>query len=389
MLNKSREELDQLGATITAREIEQQPILWDETFSVYQERRDVINKYLQMIADNHERIQVIFTGAGTSAYVGETVAPFVKERMDKKKWTVDSIPTTSIVSNPYQYLDEETPTLLVSIDRSGNSPESLAAVGLAKQIVEDLYQLTITCSIDGKLAEAVEGDDKNYLVLMPKKSNDRGFAMTGSYTCMTLAALLIFGNLDEETEGRLVAQAIDLAVSTLDRTDQIEALLSQDYKRIIYLGSGSLEALSKEAQLKVLELTAGEIATAYGSSLGFRHGLRSFVDETALVFLFVSNNPYTRQYDVDMLNELQAAGMAQKVVALQVEGENTFGGDSFTYDKEGAFLPDAFLALPYVVFVQLVSLISSVKYGHKPDDPFRIGTVNRVSKGTTIHEYQK
>ena len=83
------------------------------------------------------------------------------------------------------------PTVLVSFARSGNSPESVVAVQLAEQIVTDLYQVTITCAKDGKLAKQAVGNEKNLLLLMPEKSNDQGFAMTGSYTCMALTALLV------------------------------------------------------------------------------------------------------------------------------------------------------------------------------------------------------
>lgn len=388
MLQINKEKLQDLGATITAKEIKQQPELWEKTFSIYQERRNDIQEYIQKIEQNHEKIRVIFTGAGTSAYVGDTVLPFVKEKMDEKKWEMLSVPTTSMVSNPHQYLKKDVPTLLVSFARSGNSPESVATVELTQQIVDDFYQLTITCAADGKLAQASKGDKKNLLILMPEESNDQGFAMTGSYTCMTLTTLLVFGGLTQEQEKEYVKEIIRLGRNVLERHEEIRSFLEEDYKRIIYLGSGSLEGLAREAQLKVLELTAGKIVTAFDSSLGFRHGPKSFVDETALAFLFVSNDSYTRKYDVDMLKELKADNIANKVIAIQVDRENNFEGNSFTLSGSEIEVPDAFLALPYVIFAQIVSLVSAIKLGNKPDDPSPSGTVNRVVKGVTIYEYK-
>ena len=96
------------------------------------------------------------------------------------------------------------PTLLVSFARSGNSPESVASVQLAEQIVSDLYQITITCAKDGKLAKQAVNNDKNLLLLMPEKSNDHGFAMTGSYTCMALTALLVFDSISTEEKSKIV-----------------------------------------------------------------------------------------------------------------------------------------------------------------------------------------
>ena len=71
------------------------------------------------------------------------------------------------------------------------------------------------------------------------------------------------------------------------------------------LGSGPFVGLAHEAQLKILELAAGINATSWDSSMGYRHGPKSFVDEHTLVFDFVSNNPYTRQYDLDILDEIK------------------------------------------------------------------------------------
>ena len=93
---------------------------------------------------------------------------------------------------PSNYLYEDTPTLLISFARSGNSPESVAAVNLAKQIVKDLYQVVITCNENGKLTLASDSDEKSLLLLMPKESNDRGFAMKSSFTSMILSCMALF-----------------------------------------------------------------------------------------------------------------------------------------------------------------------------------------------------
>ena len=63
-----------------------------------------------------------------------------------------------------------------------------------------------------------------------------------------------------------------------------------------------------------------------------------------------------------------------------MDAESDFEGLSFSFDKEYRFVPDAYLALPYAVFGQTVSLLSSIKVGNKPDTPSPTGTVNRVVK---------
>jgi tagatose-6-phosphate ketose/aldose isomerase len=388
MFTLSQEKLVPLGASITTAEIKQQPNLWAETFDLYTKKSREIEEFFLELSTKHDRVRIIFTGAGTSAYVGDTVTPYLKEKVDEKQWELLSIPTTTLVSNPYQFLKSDIPTLLVSFARSGNSPESVAAVQLAGQIVTDLYQVTITCAKEGQLAKRAAGDGNNLLLLMPEKSNDQGFAMTGSYTCMTLTALLVFDSLSIEEKSTIVKTIQQMGESVIQREDVIQAIINHDFNRIIYLGSGSLEGLAREAQLKILELTAGKIVTAFDSPLGFRHGPKSFLNEQSLVFVFVSNHPYTRQYDLDMLKEMQQDDFASYICAIEVDGNTNYDGNTFGFGSEAQFVPDAYLALPFVMIGQTVSLLASVKVGNKPDTPSPTGTVNRVVKGVTIYEYQ-
>lgn len=388
MFTLDKEKLISLGASITTEEIKQQPVLWDETYSLYRKKHVEIQAFLQKLAEQHERIRVIFTGAGTSAYVGDTVIPYLKGKVDEKKWELLSVPTTNLVSNPYEFLKADFPTLLVSFARSGNSPESVAAIELAEQIVTNFYQLTITCANDGELAKRAKGDEHNLLLLMPEKANDQGFAMTGSYSCMTLTTLLIFDPLPLEEKGSIVQTIRQMGESVIRREEDIQKIIDRDFDRIIYLGSGSLEGLARESQLKVLELTAGKIVTAFDSPLGFRHGPKSFVNEKTLVFVFLSNNPYTRQYDLDMLNELERDNIANYICAIEVDGKSRFVGNTFLFGRDAQSVPDVYLALPFVMVGQTVSLLASVKVGNTPDTPSPTGTVNRVVKGVTLYKYK-
>ncbi|UJF15345.1 SIS domain-containing protein [Jeotgalibaca sp. MA1X17-3] len=386
MFELSSEKLTDLGAEITTREIKQQPELWQEAFEYYKEEENRIKDFLDQIKAKHPHTRVIFTGAGSSAYVGDTVVPYLKEVGDEKSFEFQAVPTTSIVSNPKSYFKKDFPTILVSFARSGNSPESVASVQHGQNLVDDFYQITITCAPEGKLAEKAQGDEKNLLLLMPARSNDQGFAMTGSFTCMTLSAILVFDPKTVDEKAGYVSQMRAMAEDLMKREQELQDLIDQDFNRVIYLGSGPQAGISREVQLKILELTAGKVATAFDSSLGFRHGPKSFIDDKSIAFLYVSNDPYTRQYDVDMLKELNADKIAKIVYGISVEQDNNFDGSNFTFDKSYADLPDAYLALPYTMFGQIISLMTAIKVGNKPDTPSPTGTVNRVVKGVTIHE---
>lgn len=388
LFKETPETLEQIGTLITTQEIKQQPNLWQEAFNNHNDQRKKIEQFIATIVETEKgkKIRVIFTGAGTSAYVGDSITPYLNHKGNTADFIFESIPTTNIVSNPYDYLQTEVPTILVSFARSGNSPESVATVKLAKQLVKKLYQITITCARDGQLALEAVGDTNNLLLLMPEKSNDLGFAMTGSFTCMLLSALLIFDTSSMDEKQLFAQQAIRMGEEVITRESEIEKLLDGSVDRIAYLGSGSLAGLTREAQLKVLELTAGKTATIFDSSIGFRHGPKSFVNEKTLVFVFVTNDSYTRKYDLDIAEEIKADKIAARIITLDVEGKDNFSGQRFTYST-GKELPEAYLVLPYVLFAQTIAIHSSLKVNNTPDTPSATGTVNRVVKGVKIYDY--
>ena len=388
MLDYTKEDLLELGAEITTREIYQQPDVWKEAFEAYQEKREEIAAFLQDIAAKHDYIKVILTGAGTSAYVGDTLVPYFKEVYDERKWNFNAIATTDIVANPQTYLKKEVPTVLVSFARSGNSPESVATVDLAKALVDELYQVTITCAAEGKLALQAHGDDRNLLLLQPAASNDAGFAMTSSFTSMMLTALLVFDPEEFSVKSKRFEVLSNLSRKVLDNAADVKELVDLDFNRVIYLGAGPFFGLAHEAQLKILELTAGQVATMYESPVGFRHGPKSLINEDTVVLVFGTTTDYTRNYDLDLVREVAGDQIARRVVLLS---DQAFGLENV---KEvalgcGGVLNDVYRVFPYIVYGQLFALLTSLKVGNRPDTPSPTGTVNRVVQGVIIHEYQK
>ncbi|HET2546682.1 TPA: SIS domain-containing protein [Streptococcus pneumoniae] len=388
MLHYTKEDSLELGAEITTREIYQQPDVWREAFEFYQAKREEIAAFLQEIADKHDYIKVILTGAGTSAYVGDTLLPYFKEVYDERKWNFNAIATTDIVAKPATYLKKDVATVLVSFARSGNSPESVATVDLAKSLVDELYQVTITCAADGKLALQAHGDDRNLLLLQPAVSNDAGFAMTSSFTSMMLTALLVFDPTEFAVKSERFEVVSSLARKVLDKVEDVKELVDLDFNRVIYLGAGPFFGLAHEAQLKILELTAGQVATMYESPVGFRHGPKSLINDNTVVLVFGTTTDYTRKYDLDLVREVAGDQIARRVVLLS---DQAFGLENV---KEvvlgcGGVLNDIYRVFPYIVYAQLFALLTSLKVENKPDTPSPTGTVNRVVQGVIIHEYQK
>lgn len=363
------------GSEHTTREIVQQPRVWRETRDMIAAERDRIDEFLARHVAANTRI--VLTGAGTSAFVGEIAAPALARATGMR---FDAVATTDIVADPRAAFAEDVPTLLVSFARSGRSPESVAATLLAEEVLAEVHHLIITCDVTGDLFRTHSARAGDLVLVMPEGTNDLSFAMTSSFSSMLLSALLVFApELADGVETAAAAGEWALGAGAAMPAE----LAAVPYERVVYLGSGPLTGLSRESALKLLELTAGRIVALHDSSLGFRHGPKSVLDDRTLVVVYVSSDPYTRSYDLDILAELRATPGAHDVVAVDHVGAEH---DGRAWAVPGIDrLTDALRALPSAVFAQSLALQQSLRLGLTPDNPFPSGDVNRVVKGVRIH----
>ena len=374
---------------VTWNEIAQQPGIWKEEVSIVKENIEALGKFIEGVKGDN--VKVIFTGAGSSEFVGNTICSYINSRIDIE---VLSVPTTDIVSMPEQYLDADADIILVSCARSGNSPESVAAVELADKLVKNIHHIFITCNKDGKLAKISETGENKYLLLMPERTNDKGFAMTGSFSSMVVAGVLVLLRKDLDVLGEKVEYVASLVERNLDKiVANAEIVADLDIERIVYLGDGTSKGLAEEIALKVLELTGGKLASFFNTFLGFRHGPKSIVNDKTAIVCLMSNNPYTRIYELDLLKEFKNEGGKKQIIVLDtVYDEEVKANSNYYFSYEDAKLgemEDIFASLSYLVYGQLISLIKSAKLGINPDNPCPTGEVNRVVKGVIIHEYNK
>lgn len=376
ILGISAERLDAAGAGLTAREIAQQPAVWPEIEALVAGQRAALDAFLGPLL-SRPNLRIVLTGAGTSAFIGECLVP----AMLGAGLRAEAVPTTDLVSGPRQFLQPQVPTLLVSFGRSGSSPESVAAVKLADQLVDDVYHLVITCNADGELCQLSQGRSNAHVILLPDATHDRGFAMTTSFTSMLLAAAGAFGVLPPGATEASSAAADDVLETA---PPLLEALVGRRFRRVVYLGSNELRGLAREASLKLLELTDGQVVALFDSPLGFRHGPKTIVDANTLIVVLLSNDPQARRYDLDLLRELRNDGRAGRVLALSGQAAPELGADCVTlHGAEQA--ADLALALPYILFCQAFALLQSLALGLRPDTPSVSGTVNRVVRGVTIY----
>lgn len=379
--------LEDCSGLNTAKEIIQQPDTWRESIKNLIKNKIEIKSFIDSFLSKKE-FRIILTGAGTSAFAGEVCEPYLTSLLNKR---VEAIATTDLVASPKSYFIKDIPTLLVSFARSGNSPESVHAVNLATQLVDDLYQVVITCNENGKLAKNTVNDEKSLLLLMPPQTNDLGFAMTSSFTTMVLNAMAVF-NIDNIENFSSDVDKLSNSVNDFieNNIEKVTSLANEDFERIVYLGSSTSKGIARESALKVLELTAGKVNVSYDTPLGFRHGPKSVVDDKTVSVIYISNDEYTRQYDLDLAKEMLAHKKNDKVVIV---GDNieedilnkadyVFNVENINYNVENKVL----LPLQQIIFGQMLSFLKSVNLGITPDNPCPTGEVNRVVQGVILHE---
>ena len=385
IFGKSLEELEKIKAIFTATEIRQQPELWRETYKLILDQKENIQRFIDKNVDENTRI--VLTGAGTSDYVGDTVVLELNKKLNAR---VEAIATTDIVSNPKEYIEKDTKTILVSYARSGNSPESIGAYDLFENNVNNIFQIVITCNKDGDLAKKCINNEKNMLILMPEKSNDKSFAMTSSFSCMTLATLLVFDIENIEKNKEFIEIVSLQAEEILDnRWLEVKELVDYECDRVVYLGSGMLKGLCQEMALKNLELTSGKVTTVCESVLGFRHGPKSIINDKTLVIIMATNEEYTKLYDIDLIKEIHNDLGNHKLAVITYENDEAMKENCSNYICiNGESVPNIYKVFNYMIFGQMFGYLSSLKLNISPDNPRPDGTVNRVVKGVVIHQYK-
>jgi len=345
---------------ITEAEIRQQPLLWPDTV-------DRVRRHVWRRGPISDTAPVVICGAGTSAYAATAV---------EAAWPLArAIPTTDLLPDAAYVGDAQ---VLLSLARSGNSPESVGVVESVLKSLPQVRHIAITCNAEGRLAHhpAVEA------LLLDPRTNDRSLVMTSSFSNLVLAGLAmrhaaeIAAHLD--TICRRAEHACD------DMQAQAGRIAARRPSRIVVLASRPLLGWALETRLKLMEMTAGRIAVMAETYLGLRHGPMSFVDSETLVLCLLSSDPHRRRYEDDLLAELRAKHIGH-IVSIQPPS----AVDGFVSESVAALapeLPDQ-LRTPFeIVFPQLLAWHLSVNFGLNPDSPSPDGVITRVVEGVRIYE---
>ncbi len=389
LLKLPENERKERGLLYTPAEIAQQPETWKKTFELFQRQRAEIHEFLAMAGvwapDVASRPTVMLIGAGTSDYIGQSVA-----RLLRKTWQCDvtAVPSTDLLTEMESVLLPGRRHLCISFSRSGDSAEGVAVMQKVLAIRPDILHLVVSCNVNGWMVKGTEAYPQVLRVCLDDAVNDRGLAMTSSFSNMVILGQCLAHSCDLPMYEKIFRKVVSGGRNFLPLAADCAARLAQlSLTKACIVGSGPLRAVARESALKVLELTAGKTLTLSESALGLRHGPMAALDESTLFVCFLSGNPTVQKYEMDLLRELGRKGLVNNRVVVSGQALSGAGSlaEHFLLPSAGSPVADDYRPAVDVMFGQLLGLFFSLQWGLQPDNPSPTGAISRVVQNVTIH----
>lgn len=382
ILDLPQNEKTERGLAHTPQEISQQPETWIKTYQRCRAYLTGLNEMLRRTgvrnsAGNSPNVYLV--GAGTSDYTGRALAPLLRR---KCQCDCFAVPSTTLLTDFDDFHPPGREYLWISFSRSGDSPEGVALLERALDRHRNIRHIVITCNGQGRMAQLCAAYPGQALaVILDDAVNDRGLAMTSSFTNMLLAGQCLAHADEFDVFGDAVAQMADTGAQFLPAAAEVAAAVAAlDCSRACFVGSGALRAVADESALKVVELSAGKVTTLAETPLGLRHGPMSSVDSNTLFVAFLSSDVRRRGYELDLLREIdrKRLGRVRGTVTVQgIDDVSPLTDYCLSLDTPANF-PDPYRPVLDVMFGQLIGLFASMRAGLKPDQPSPNGAITRV-----------
>jgi len=379
LLARTPDEQNRLGYFHTLREICQQPTTWTQTCSLMLSCAPTLKKSLDGLAS------LILTGSGSSEYAGDCVRQVLQNEL---RVTTQAIGGGILLTDGSKALPVGRPAMMVSLARSGDSPESVGALSVVLALEPEIRHLVLTCNEAGSLAKTYQDHSRVHVITTAEGTNDQSLVMTSSFTNLVLAARFL--GLTEQPEAyRTICERLSKIASDLLNTqfDNLARLASVRFLRAVFLGTGSRFGAAREAALKMLEMTAGRVTTLCETYLGLRHGPMSYVDKDTLVVCFLSSDPTIRAYETDLLHELdqKELGLLKLIIGEDVPKGVLRPNDVVIECRGLREVGDQNAPVINVVVGQLLGFFRCLNEGLRPDSPSEDGIINRVVQSFTLH----
>ena len=321
--------------------------------------------------------------------MGKALAPLLRHVWGVEAWAV---PSTDLLTNMEDFVFPDVSYLWISFSRSGESSEGLAVLESALSKYPNVRHLLVTCNQKGRMAAACESTrSRTFVLALDDSANDRGLAMTSSFTNMVVAGQCVahaFTPAEYEAPFSLLRRTGELFLQT---AEEVASAVSQEsFTKACFVGSGVLRAVAEESALKVLELTSGKIQTMSESTLGLRHGPMSALDAETLFVSFVSRDPRRRSYERDLIEEIHKKRLGKLRVVVTPDSDSASKAwlgsmADYVLSLHAPDLRDEYRAPIDVMLAQMLGLFCSLRLGLKPDNPSPNGAISRVVSHVNIY----
>ena len=387
LLDLSVSEQETRGLIFTLREIAQQPDTWQKTAALFEKNQESIRAFLETVgvtAVLEQRPVVMLIGAGTSDYIGRSLALLFRQRWGCEAAAVAS---TDLLPSMTEYVVPGRRYLWISFSRSGDSPEGVSILEQALDLYPEISHLVVTCNPNSRMAALAANKPHAYAAVLDDAINDRSLAMTSSFTNMVIFGQCIAHAWSFEEYKPILATMTKAAQTFLnDSAELAQQLTGQGVARICMIGSGSLAAVAQEAALKVLEMSGGQVTTMSQTSLGLRHGPMAALNTETNLICFLSADRTHLPYEADLLREVRSKKITATCIVVGLKScEAEIAPHCDIYHAIDGTLPDAYRPPVDVIFGQLLGLYSSIALGLSPDKPSPAGVISRVVNSFTIY----
>ena len=379
LLSKSPDEQRRLGYLHTLREICQQPHTWLQTSQLMQSCTNILRACVRDIRS------LVLTGSGSSEYAGDCVRIPLQAELGI---TVQGFGGGAILAHGSKCLPPGKPALMVSIARSGDSPESGGALSHILNTYPEIRHLVLTCNAAGGLATKFASNSRITVITLPEATNDQSLVMTSSFTNLVLSArFLRLLEMPDQYQAICERSRAIARYILAEYFGSVASIAKAPFTRAVFLGSGARFAAAREASLKMLEMTSGRVATLCETFLGLRHGPMSYVHKDCLVVAFLSSDSLLRAYESDLLRELdrKELGLLKVIVGENIPGE-LIRADDVAIECPGLTdLSDDNSPVIDVLVSQLLAFFRCLNEGLRPDSPSESGIISRVVQSFALH----
>ena len=298
---------------------------------------------------------------GTSYHAGLIAKHWIEEHLN--------LPVAVEVASEYRYRHVVVPddALFVTISQSGETADTMAALGKAKELG---YAATLAvCNVSS--SSLVRESDH---CLLTRAGPEIGVASTKAFTTQLTALLLVVAaigkakNVAEEMQKEVVAELKalpDICRQLLTLESELKELSYQfaDKFNALFLGRGVQYPVAKEGSLKLKEISYIH-AEAYPAG-ELKHGPLALIDSEMPVVAVAPNNDVLEKIKSN-LEEVKARGGQLFVFA---DADAGFEHDESTYVVKVPHVSELVQPIVYSIPLQLLAYYVALVKGTDVDQP--------------------